>query len=133
MNLLTRNTDYAVRALIHMAGKGPERVSATALERDLRLPRPFMRKILQTLQKAGYLTSVKGMNGGFALAMPAGRIRLVDLMALFQGPVSLGECLFKKKLCACVKTCPLRREIKQIETMALGHLRRVTVASLMKG
>ena len=116
-----------------MAGKAPERVSARDLERDLALPRPFMRKTLQMLQKAGYLRSVKGKNGGFILALPTDKIRLADLITLFQGPVSMGDCLFKKKICECIRTCPLRREIKQIETMALSHLRGVTVASLMKG
>ena len=133
MNLLMRNTDYAVRALIHMAGRHPERVSTADLDRSLQLPRPFMRKTLQMLQKAGYLVSVKGKNGGFFLALPAEKIRLVDLMALFQGPLSMGDCLFKKKLCTCTRTCPLRREIKGIEEMALVRLSKVTVASLMKG
>ncbi len=116
-----------------MAGKAPARVSTSDLDRELHLPRPFMRKTFQILQKAGYLTSLKGKNGGFILQASADKIRLVDLIALFQGPVSMGDCLFKKKLCECVRTCPLRREIKQIETMALSHLRGVTIASLMKG
>lgn len=133
MNLLTRNTDYAVRALIHMAGQAPERVSATDIERELQLPRPFMRKTLQLLQKGGYLLSVKGKKGGFSLALPPEKIRLVDLVSLFQGPVVMSDCLFKKKICECVRTCPLRREIKKIEFMALAHLRGVTVASLMAG
>ena len=132
MNLLTRNTDYAVRALIFMAGKAPERVSTADLLKDLKLPRPFMRKTLQALQKAGYLDSVKGKNGGFSLVVPPEKIVLSDLITLFQGPVSMGDCLFRKKVCVCVRTCPLRKEIKTIETMALGHLRSVTVASLMR-
>ncbi len=132
MNLLTRNTDYAVRALIYMAGKAPERVSTADLLRDLRLPRPFMRKTLQTLQKAGYLDSVKGKNGGFSFLISPEKIVLNDLIVLFQGPVSMGDCLFRKKVCSCMRTCPLRKEIKTIESLALGHLRSVTVASLMR-
>ena len=133
MNLLTRNTDYAIRALIYMAGRAPARISTQDLVRDLQLPRPFMRKTFQALQKAGHLDSVKGKNGGFVLARPPEKIRLTDLITLFQGPVSMGDCLFKKKLCHCVMSCPLRREIKHIEAMALQHLNGVTIASLVKG
>ncbi len=132
MNLLTRNTDYAVRALIYMSGKHPGRVSTADLDRDLHLPRPFMRKILQMLQKAGYLASVKGKNGGFTLAKAPARIRLTELITLFQGPVSMGDCLFRKKLCDCANGCPLRREIKGIEAMALARLKAVTLATLMR-
>jgi Rrf2 family protein len=132
VNLLTRNTDYAVRALIYMAGKDPARVSTADLDRDLHLPRPFMRTILQELQKAGYLLSVKGRNGGFTLAKPPEKIPLTGLIALFQGPVSMGDCLFKEKLCDCAHSCPLRHEIKAIEAMASARLKAVTISSLMK-
>jgi Rrf2 family protein len=133
MNFLARKTDYAVRALIYMAGKVPERVSTAELHRDLGLPRPFMRGVLQNLQKAGYLESVKGQGGGFVLNVKPESIRLNDLFVLFQGPVSMGDCLFRKKLCVCAQTCPLRREIKEIEVFARERLQNATVASLMKG
>ena len=132
MNLLTRNTDYAIRALLYMAGHPAMLVSTTDLDRDLNLPRPFMRKTLQQLQKAGYLISVKGNKGGFKLSKPAGKIYLIDLMHAFQGEISLSDCLFKKKLCDCTKTCPLRKEIKGMETVLIEKLKTVSIADLMK-
>ncbi len=131
MNLLARNTDYAVRAILYMARKNGAKVSTTDLDRDLKLPRPFMRKILQILQKEGYLSSVKGYRGGFELQRKPSEIRLIDLMHVFQGDISLGDCLFRKKLCSCVTTCPLRRQIKLMEQDLLKKLKTVTIASLM--
>ena len=132
MNLLTRNTDYAVRAILYMARHPEALVSTADLDRDLKLPRPFMRKTLQALQKAGYLTSVKGYKGGFRLQRKPARIYLIDLMRVFQGEISLGDCLFKKKICACVAVCPLRRQVKSMEQDLLRKLKRVTIADLMK-
>ncbi len=132
MNLLSRDTDYAVRALIYMATHEQGLVSTADLDRELKLPRPFMRKTLQTLQKAGYLSSVKGNRGGFKLVMPPAKIRLIDLMQVFQGNISLGDCLFKKKLCTCVATCPLRREVKDMEEMVTARLKAVTLADLIR-
>ncbi|MBF0485602.1 MAG: Rrf2 family transcriptional regulator [Candidatus Omnitrophica bacterium] len=133
MHLLARSTDYAVRALLYMAPKRGEVVSTSDLDRDLKLPRPFMRRILQVLQKQGYLSSVKGHKGGFRLLMAPGKIRLIDLMRAFQGEISLGDCLFKKKVCGCVKTCPLRHEIKDLESVVLGRLSNITISRLMQG
>jgi Rrf2 family protein len=133
MNLLTRSTDYAIRALIYMAGDEDRTISTADLDRDLGLPRPFMRKTLQTLQRAGYLSSIKGNKGGFRLETSPEKVRLIDLMTIFQGQISLGDCLFKKKLCHCVRTCPLRREIKSMERDVLDRLKSVTLADLMKG
>jgi Rrf2 family protein len=132
MNLLARDTDYAIRALLYAADQAPRRVSTAELEKELGLPRPFMRKICQMLQKESFLDSVKGVNGGFTLALAPERIRLADLMAVFQGKVSLGDCLFRKKLCHCVASCPLRREIKDIEGIVLKKLKAVTLAGLQE-
>ncbi len=132
MNLVTRNTDYAVRALGYMARHKEALISTADLDRDLKLPRPFMRKTLQILQKSGYLVSVKGYMGGFKLSRKPEDIRLIDLMKIFQGEVSLGDCLFKKKICSCVKTCPLRKEIKAMEQVLLERLQKITVADLIK-
>ena len=133
MNLLSRSTDYAIRALVYMA-KDEDRVVSTAdLDRDLKLPRPFMRKTLQLLQKAGYLSSIKGNKGGFHLEVDPEKVRLIDLMTIFQGPMSFGDCLFKKKLCNCAGSCPLRKEIKAMESMVLGHLNNVSLADLIRG
>ena len=132
MNLLARSTDYAVRAILFMA-QDPDQVTSTAeLESELGLPRPFMRKTLQVLQKAGYLDSVKGNKGGFTLNRPPAAIRIFDLMTIFQGEISLGDCLFKKKICSCVKTCPLRKEVKKMEQVLLDRLKKLTIADLIK-
>jgi Rrf2 family protein len=133
VELLARSTDYAIRALLHMAARKDVLISTADLDRDLKLPRPFMRKTLQALQKAGYLESIKGHKGGFRMSRPAQEIRLMDLMKVFQGNISLGDCLFKKKVCSCVRTCPLRREIKSIETMVLKRLSGLTLADLLRG
>jgi Rrf2 family protein len=132
MNLLSRHTDYAVRALLYMADEGRGLVSTADLDRALHLPRPFMRKTLQILQRSGYLDSVKGNGGGFRLKVKPGKIRLIELMRVFQGDISLGECLFKKKICHCVHTCPLRREVKAMEKMLLARLEAITLADLLK-
>ena len=133
MNFLARNTDYAVRALIYMAQRAPALVSTADLDRDLRLPRPFMRKSLQVLARGGYLESVKGKNGGFRLKRDPVNVGLMEVMTLFQGPIGLGDCLFQKKICSCRSNCPLRKEVQTMETLLIGHLRTVTLASLMKG
>jgi Rrf2 family protein len=132
MNLLSRSTDYAIRALIYMAAHEGELVSTANLNRALGLPRPFMRKILQVLEQAGHVSSVQGHKGGFRLAMAPLKIRLADLMKVFQGDISLGDCLFKKRVCAHRSTCPLRREITDMEQMLLTRLKAVTVADLIR-
>ena len=131
MNLLSRSTDYAIRAMLYMAQDEDRIVSTADLDRDLDLPRPFMRKTLQMLQKAGYLSSIQGHHGGFKLETAPEKVRLLDLMMIFQGKLSLGDCLFKKKICHCRQSCPLRREIKSMESKMVSHFQNLTLADLI--
>lgn len=131
MKLLTRDTDYAVRALRYLAQNDDKLVSARELQKKLKTPWPFIRKIMQTLQKKRILTSCKGKNGGFRMAVPAGKIFLVDLIEIFQGRFSLSECLFKKKICPDRDNCLLRQKIESIEHRILGELKAITIDSLL--
>lgn len=131
MKLLTRDTDYAVRALLAMAAR-KSIVTVSDLVAELKIPQPFLRRILQRLNKANVLQSLKGQEGGFVIKRSPANISLVDLMAIFQGPVQLNECLFKKKVCPNRKTCPLRSEIREIEDFALKKLQSITIAKLLR-
>lgn len=130
MKLLTRDTDYAVRALVFMTEHKNRIVSVPELVRALKIPKPFLRKILQILNKRGILQSHKGQGGGFLLVKPSSRIFLADLMEVFQGPLELNGCLFKKKVCPNRSTCPLRRRICNIEKNVISELGAISVASL---
>ena len=132
MKLLTRNTDYAVRAICYMARHDQEIVAVPSLVKALKIPRPFLRKILQILGKEGIVRSRKGPGGGFALAVPVGKIYLAGLIRIFQGPIRVNECIFKKKICPDVRTCPLRTKIDAIERHVEAQLKAITIGDLLK-
>jgi len=131
VKLITRNTDYAVRALCCIAEQKQEVISADQLVKSLKMPRPFLRKILQTLNKEGLLNSSKGKGGGFALAVSPGEITLTDVMEIFQGPLKLNECTFKKMVCPNVKDCLLKKKIDEIEKEVILKLKAITFESLL--
>jgi len=131
MKLITRDTDYALRALAFMAKNKGKLFSAGQLVRELGIPRPFLRKILQLLHKRGVLRAEMGSGGGFGLAKSPNKIFLIDLMRIFQGPLVLNECLFKKRICPDRKNCILRKKIERIEKMATRELGFITVGSLI--
>ncbi len=131
MNLLNRDTDYAVRALCEMARRPDDRVTVSELYPLLKVPRPYLRRILQTLARVGMLVSSRGKGGGFRLQRAPADIPLTAVIELFQGPFSLAECLFNGESCPNCATCPLRKTLKSIERDAVKTLRKTTIASLM--
>jgi len=132
VKLITRNTDYAVRALCCIAEQKQEVISADRLVKSLDMPRPFLRKILQILNKEGLLNSTKGKGGGFALALSPGKITLTNVMKIFQGPIRLNECKFKKSYCPYISDCLLKKKIDEIEKEVITKLKAITLASIIK-
>jgi Rrf2 family cysteine metabolism transcriptional repressor len=119
--------------LCFISGQKAKRVSASELVSDLKMPRPFLRKILQVLNKKGILRSSKGQGGGFLLAKPANKIFLLDLIEIFQGPLNLNDCFFKKMPCADARTCILRKKIGYIEKYVVSQLKSINISSLIRG
>ncbi|MDD2751832.1 MAG: Rrf2 family transcriptional regulator [Candidatus Omnitrophica bacterium] len=133
MKLLTRDTDYAARALLFFAQQERKIIPVSVLVKELKTPRPFLRKILQQLSKAKILKSFKGNHGGFVLVKQPEKIFLVDLIRIFQGPIEINECIFKKKICPNRNFCILRNRISRIEEHVINELREITVGSLLRG
>ncbi len=133
MRVITKDTDYALQALLFIAKSKDKLVSASELSNQLKISRQFLRKILHLLQTKRILKSTKGIKGGFCLNKPPSRISLIDLIKVFQGKVDFTNCLFNHKICPNQKTCILRKEIKTIESYAVKRLKSLTLEKLLKG
>lgn len=132
MNLITRNTDYAIRALCYIVKSNKDIVSVKELVEGLKMPRPFLRKVLQELNKKGILRSYKGKNGGFVLATRPDKIYIGKLIEIFQGPIKLQEHTFKKKICPEIESCVLKKKIDVMEKYTISRLNSLSIASLLK-
>jgi len=132
MHLINRDTDYAVRALRHLAQQGGEALSVARMAPQLNVPRPYLRRILQQLARRGILASYRGRRGGFKLAKDPEDILLTDVIEVFQGEIDLAPCFFRGELCPNAATCPVRRTVKEAEQLVLDYLRQTTLASLLE-
>ena len=131
MKLITKDTDYAIKSLCAIAEVN-RIVSVPELVEILDIPRPFLRKILQTLHKKGFLISVKGHGGGFKTGISLSEITLSDMMHVFQGPLELNDCLLHKDACPDIKNCLLRKKISGIEKKMTEKIKSITLESLVR-
>jgi hypothetical protein len=66
---ITRQADYAVRAVLYLAERDPgARVSTGQIARDQKIPLTFLAKIVSQLSAAGLLHTTRGARGGVTLA-----------------------------------------------------------------
>ncbi|HIE35638.1 MAG TPA: Rrf2 family transcriptional regulator [Candidatus Omnitrophica bacterium] len=132
MKLIKRDTDYAIRAIMSIVESNKKLVSVSDLNKITKIPKAFLRKIMQILQKEGILKSYKGKGGGFKLAVSANKIFLTDIIKIFQGNLKLNECIFKRKICPNKKICSLRKTIERIEKFVISELNSITIEDLLK-
>jgi Rrf2 family protein len=116
MALVTKDTDYAMRALVYMSGKREELVSVKEISGHLDIPHSYLRKLLQRLGTAGVLASTKGKNGGFSLRKNPGDITIQSLVKLFQDDIGITHCMVRSKECPNIKTCIVHRKLVALES-----------------
>ena len=123
MKLITRDTDYAIRAVCYLAKHKKVIISANELAKYLKMPRPFLRRILQLLGKKEIVKSYKGQGGGFSLSISPHKLSLLDIITAFQGPIMLNDHTFKKRMCPCIKNCKVKKKLDLIEKFMILKLK----------
>ena len=131
MKLLTKNTDYAIRALLHIARNGRGYISSREISSDEEIPLPYLRRILNRLREEEIIITREGVGGGAKINRDPKEIRISNLIEIFQGELTLLDCVFRKDICINVKTCPLRKRIKKIENVVVKELEGLTIKDLI--
>src|SRR5438552_6895958 len=92
MALLTRKVDYAILALSYLRRR-PEGGCARELADRFGLSRTFVANILKELCHKGFLTSHRGVKGGYVIARPVEEVTLVEFIeALDEHPFQFAAC-----------------------------------------
>ena len=113
--LFSRECEYALQAILYMASKRPrERTSIKEISSRLETPSHFLSKILQNLTKKNLLVSFKGPSGGFALAKPAHRLKLLEVVKAIDGNDLFEKCAMGFPECSPSNPCALHEHWKQL-------------------
>ena len=136
MRFITRDTDYALRALIFMSRalrRGNKKiVTVEDIVAGEKLPKVFLRRILQKLAEEKVLSSYRGKKGGFSFSESPEKISLADVIVIFQGEIDLTNCFLKGKICPGRKICNVRKKIKAISLNVIKELNGITIEELSR-
>lgn len=107
---ITRQADYAVRAVHYLSKIGPERRAATSqIAEEQSIPPSFLAKIVSQLSVAGLLQTSRGARGGVSLARSPEHISLLEVVEAIDGPILLNECVGENgNGCQFGDDCPMR-------------------------
>ncbi|WP_442928981.1 RrF2 family transcriptional regulator [Modestobacter sp. VKM Ac-2977] len=82
---ISARVDYAVRAAVELAAVAPDSLTSERIAQAQGIPARFLQAILGDLQHARLVTSQRGREGGYRLAMPPSEISVARVMRVEQG------------------------------------------------
>ncbi|SOE17532.1 BadM/Rrf2 family transcriptional regulator [Hoeflea halophila] len=127
---LTLHTDYAFRVLMAL-GRAPAEVkSVDDLAREFGVSKHHLMKVAQNLTAGGFVTPVRGRNGGLRLAMPPGEIGLRAVAEHMEPDFNIAGC-FGGDDCVFLPGCGLKGVLGQARSAFLQTLGKHNLASIL--
>lgn len=131
---ISRQTDYAVRVVLHLAClEAGAQVSIAEISEARGLPVPFVRRLIKPLLLRGILASSRGSSGGIRLGKPAGEISLLDVVAAMEGGMALNHCVDEHVGCPLADACPVHSVWDSATRVLERHLAGVRFDALAIG
>ena len=128
---ITRYTDYSLRVLIYLAVKGDELATIKEIADSYQISKNHLMKIVQALNAKGYLTAIRGKNGGLKLKGTACDINVGELVREIEQDFVLVECFGDDNQCAISPACRLNRIFGQALEAFLETLDQYTLEDLV--
>ena len=133
MATLSQTAEYALRAVLYLAEQGETRsVQVGEMARTLRIPHNYLSKILHQLTRHGVLSSTRGKQGGFRLAVPPDRLVLLRVIGPFDRFEAQRACLLGRPQCSDRAACSAHTRWKEVSERLTRFFRETTVADLQQ-
>lgn len=133
MPVLSQTAGYALRTVLFIAERGDRPASGEEIAAALKLPRNYLSKTLHRLAREGILTSARGPGGGFRLARAPARIRLVEIVRLFDPMGEGAQCLLGRPVCSDHRPCAAHARWKHVSARVAAFFSASSVADLLAG
>ena len=128
---ITRQADYAVRAVLYLAQQPPESLVPTSqIARERHIPLTFLAKIMSQLSAAGVVNAARGAYGGVQMARSPADISLLDVVEVIDGPMLLNECVADRQRCPLGPNCAVHDVWCQAQAELVERLERTKFSSL---
>jgi len=133
---ITQEADYALRIVYFLASTDGF-VDAKTIAEATGTPERFTLKILRKLLIAGFLSSQKGVGGGYKMAVDPKTLSMKDIIELIDGPVAIGRCSDPDHVCSrvgeCKAECTFHCIFEKINSVIAKRLETVTIDMVASG
>lgn len=131
---IASSVEYATRIMLRLSSlEAGATTTGESLSRQERIPRDYVNQLLMRLRRAGLVTSLRGVRGGYRLARPASEISVGTLVRAVDKGVFEAACerySVRSHRCAHEGACGIRPVWQRLGELVEGFLDGVTLSRL---
>lgn len=129
---LTLHADYSLRVLLYLAGHPGRAASTQEISAAYGISKNHLVRVVQTLNRHGFVTAKPGRTGGVVLERDPAAIRIGDVVRKTEPNFHVVECFDQNaNTCRIVRGCSLRPVLHQAMDAFFAELDRYTLADVI--
>ena len=128
--MLSQTAEYALRAIVYLAGRDGKPVTAQNLAAAARVPADYLAKVLRVLGRTGIVLAQRGKRGGFSLARPAETLTILDVVNAVTPMPRIHTCPLRIRAHGAA-LCPLHKHIDAAMLMMEQAFGNTTIADII--
>ena len=132
--MLSNASKYAIKAMLYLALESNKynKLGAKPLAKTLKVPEPFLAKILQQLVKSNLLSSTKGPHGGFYISEENAQNNICKVIENIDGQPMFINCFMGLEKCDESNPCPLHNIVVDFRENLMKKFNDMTLAEFAK-
>ena len=132
--MLTNQSKYAIRAVLYLAvyTSIDKKMGSKQVAEKIKVPAPFLAKILQKLVKEAIISSTKGPKGGFYLTEKNLLNSMLDIVRVIEGLELLGECFLGLPKCGDDTPCAIHHLVAPFKHTMIEGMGDKTIRAYAK-
>jgi len=133
---LSTQEEYGLRCLLQLARTETASLTIPELSRREGMSAANVGKMMRVLRRTGFVRSIRGQAGGYALARPADQMVVGDVLAALGGRVFDARFCERhagvENSCLHLRDCSIRPVLRHVQEAIDEVLGKLTISSLLR-
>lgn len=109
--MISQTNEYALRAMVWLTKNREKPQTTSQIAKEMKIPVDYLAKILQTLTRAGILSSQRGKSGGYVMLKDPRELSPLDVIMAVDPIRSIESCPIGLKAHEH-ELCPMHQKIE---------------------
>jgi Rrf2 family protein len=130
--MLSPMVGYAVTALGYIASGNGRPMRVKDIADAMRIPAPYLAKIMHRLSRRGCVVTRRGLGGGVTLRRDPRELTLLDVCEALEDPILSPRCMLGGSLCTDDVACPAHEFSRVANAELFDFLGRTTLLEVAR-